>query len=398
MILPLVVSFAWVQTTTSHRDWCEWALGSDDDICDWMDEVDVDSSCTFRVRSGLWTKDDGVEEIGPALELTTSRGKFLVEPHMIPESLPPRLLCTPEEKRGDLAILKVANSASYLFRLWPYFVSFLVWAQSADMYPAFWIGELPTSLSKVTHRCKGSPENGFDHNPLGRHRSFYDGTKDGTSNHHIKIIASYTLLNQPSVHGIVYEDLDVRRLDGDAVSRDYRRAHLDNDVDILFGSVKHVSFWRVKSQSFYMRDALLSRRLLATWMTWRCGFKDQFSLWHSILQLSHSAGCMVYEGEIINTTYKHAGDDKRFLHLNVSCGERTSVCPAFRFCSMNHTTFGNYTYHKSIRDESRRYLEYRNGEEGTVTVRFANNDKNATHLQFSNSLGIDRIDPAAWIY
>ena len=58
------------------------------------------------------------------------------------------------------------------------------------------------------------------------------------------------------------------------------------------------AFWNVKGCAFYARDAPLPKRLLEAWLRDRCGFKDQYPYWHSILVEGARAGCLAYDGEI----------------------------------------------------------------------------------------------------
>lgn len=358
----------------------------------------VSTKCTFRVRPGLWTSPEKAVENhrGPGLEVTTSRGVVLVEPNNnSSQMLPPRLLCLHRRsKSSTLAVLKVANSASYLFRMWPYFVSSVTWTTKSGIDLALWLGELPDFLAQnVSNQCLVSPEFLLQDHAMREKRSYYDGKATLVSNHHAKILATHALLDRRG--GVVYEDLDTYALQPDETERAYRNVHEDREapVEVLFGRVKHNAFWRVKSSSFYVRDSRTARMLLSTWMTSRCGFKDQFSLWHAILQVADAHSCLSYRGEIMNTTYKHAGDEKGLLHFNMSCAERELRCPAFRFCSTQHTDFGSssYTTHKSIRSFSLRALDYRPAHLTTAVSRllFAySGKKNTTNLEFLRLLGI----------
>lgn len=367
----------------------------------------LSTGCTFRVRYGLWTSSENAVEThgGPGLEITTSQGVYLVEPHNnSSRMLPPRLLCLHRRsKSSTLAVLKVANSASYLFRLWPFFVSSVTWTARSGIDLALWLGELPEGLTRnVSSECLKSPEF-LVQDRVTRKRSYYDGRATTVSNHHAKILATYAMFNKRK--GVVYEDLDTYATHPEEIERVYKTVHEDDGeaaVDVLFGRVKHTAFWRVKSSSFYARDSRTARSLLSTWIASRCGFKDQFSLWHAILRVADASSCLSYHGEVMNTTYKHAGDENLLPKFNISCAQREARCPSFRFCSTRHADFGNssYTMHKSIRSFSLRVLDYRPTFQTSVQrLHFASNTKkNTTHLEFLQLLGIDRtIDQAEMI-
>ena len=59
------------------------------------------------------------------------------------------------------------------------------------------------------------------------------------------------------------------------------------------------------------------------WLERRCGFKDQYSLWHAVLGMAGAAGCMKYDGEIYrNFTYQEALhiDKNDWKALKMTCG------------------------------------------------------------------------------
>ena len=85
-------------------------------------------------------------------------------------------------------------------------------------------------------------------------------------------------------------------------------AHTDGAVDVLFENARVPSlFWHVHGDCFYLRDSALARLFLREWLEHRCGFKDQYSLWHATLTLAGRAGCLTYDDEIYrNFTYQEA--------------------------------------------------------------------------------------------
>ena len=97
---------------------------------------------------------------------------------------------------------------------------------------------------------------------------------------------------------------------------------------------------------FYLRDADLGRRLLDAWIGNRCGFKDQYPLWHAILSEAGRAGCVAYAGEI----YRMRAYDamKRGAaahpHLDVNATSLRATCGQFRYAPAR---FG-FPAHRSV--------------------------------------------------
>mmetsp|Transcript_16982 Transcript_16982/g.52920 ORF Transcript_16982/g.52920 Transcript_16982/m.52920 type:complete len:358 (+) Transcript_16982:1609-2682(+) len=108
------------------------------------------------------------------------------------------------EKPG-VALLMVANSPAYLFRLWPPFLNKLLYAADAGLRPFLWLGELPEALEHPTNpECLNSKTVALRDLPKGarRLRSFYDhraGAGDDrdvarVSNHYVKMPAALAAL------------------------------------------------------------------------------------------------------------------------------------------------------------------------------------------------------------
>ena len=71
----------------------------------------------------------------------------------------------------------------------------------------------------------------------------------------------------------------------------FRAAHDENAVDVLFENARDPGlFWHLHGDTFYLRDVALSRIFLKEWLERRCGFKDQYPYWHSILVEGARAG------------------------------------------------------------------------------------------------------------
>jgi len=123
------------------------------------------------------------------------------------------------------------------------------------------------------------------------------------SNHYIKMPATLATLAAPSVGGLYYEDLDT------VVHWPWRghlplklAEHRNVGRDIAFPSKDDAETgrtqWRVKGSKYYVRDTPAGRAFFARWFANRCTFKDQYSLWHTILELADEAKCLTYDGSI----------------------------------------------------------------------------------------------------
>ncbi len=203
---------AWLGTFEADAYATDWARATDKRCaaanCSWaggFGPIDVD--CRLRVDAA------GLEPNGPGpratfefhdkttltitAETAADEKRFVSRPALceyVPESGDP----------GDAALLMVANSPSYLMRLWPQLLNKLLYATDAGLRPFVWVGELPPRLAKPERLCleslpaqlakKGVDARFPDHRRLkSRHQSYYDGKyhmpSDVTfvSNHYVKI-------------------------------------------------------------------------------------------------------------------------------------------------------------------------------------------------------------------
>jgi hypothetical protein len=100
------------------------------------------------------------------------------------------------------------------------------------------------------------------------------------------------------------------------------------------------------------------------WLERRCGFKDQYSLWHAVLGLAGAAGCLQYEGEIYsNFTYQEALHIQKaeWKQLKLSCGGRQRRCPAFRFCRDKYDLAHQHFRHDTVDALATRRFRYEVG-------------------------------------
>lgn len=253
-----------------------------------------------------------------------------------------------------LVVVMVANSLEYLFRLWPYFVQKVRWALSEDMGVAFRIGGVPDILASTNNeKCLRSPEHkkslnsDFEKRFGDDHRSWYAGGNRSAavnSNHHTKMLAALALLELGEVTGLFYVDLDAIRDPPMDEAQDVTRIHDDRDVSILFNKSKQPEmFWRVKGFMFFARNDIYAKLFLRTWLANRCGFKDQYSLWHSTFEAGNRANqCFDYHDEIFkDLTYKEIrskterlSDDAALKKISqLSCFQWRTTCPDLKFCN-----------------------------------------------------------------
>ncbi|KAK7238872.1 10-hydroxy-9-(phosphonooxy)octadecanoate phosphatase [Aureococcus anophagefferens] len=328
--------------------------------CGWLAGFGaIDVGCTFDVVLGL--RANGTAPRPPTLVLTLASGE-VVEIAAGDAAAADRFrrrpaLCAYAKSppSADVALLSVANSAAYLFRLWPLFLSRLLYASDSKLRPLVWIGELPKKLSTAERpACLASA--------LARSarrrtlESFYDGDEkairhDATSvsNHYIKVPAALAALARPDTAGLFYVDLDAAAAWPWAATtaskkrRAFQRSvHDVNGSDVVFEHARgaFTTWWRVHGSRFYARDAPFARAFLRRWFGNRCSFKDQYSLWHSILEEADLGGCVRYGGELWrDLTYNEAKQTTpaelaaRYPELALSCRSMEDACPRWRYCS-----------------------------------------------------------------
>lgn len=361
---------------------------------DWRDLVGpVDLRCRFRIRLGL----DGVTE--PQLVLSTNET-------LGPESvLNRRLLCVYDDenlKEAGPALLVVSNSIEYLFRQWPYLANRIVFGISAKMRTFAWIGELPEELAEtVSPTCLSSRQGSLL--PCGDRcrtlRSIYMGDPlQPNSNHYNKILAARIVLDHPMVTGLFYVDLDAYYTrDAVASPKTYRRVHDDGKWDLQFATPKAKAFWLVKGGRFYARKgSRFATDVLDMWMTLRCGFKDQWSLWQAILTLS----CVEYNDQLLNMTVQEAMKDAlhAFPEICLSLDDARSRCNHSRgFSNYNVIKMTHFTspIHRSVYPWDVTTFTYSSRENRTRFLNVSNllvGLSNDGHLL--EALSLDRLHPS----
>ncbi|KAH8049485.1 10-hydroxy-9-(phosphonooxy)octadecanoate phosphatase [Aureococcus anophagefferens] len=321
----------------------------------WMaDASRVDGGCSFAARPGL-LDGGGAAAAGPALALRFDGGRaWTAEPHTLNASAAfaakPRLCAFADPSLGPRdvapAVLVVANDLEYLFRLWPYFVNKILWA------------------------C-------------------------------VTLLAAYALLNDARADGLYFIDMDAYAPPEafGVVPPLFAAAHGDGRVDVLFENARDPrTFWHIHGDTFYLRDAPLSRLFLREWITWRCGFKDQYSLWHAVLSLAGRAGCLRYADEIfVNMTYQEAlhVDLPRFPNLALSCAGRLAACPE-RAAALYNMTHQLWRHRGISAKATRAYAYAAGGATREVLVGDVLRADNGTAGDLS-PLGLARADAATWL-
>ncbi|KAK7248260.1 hypothetical protein SO694_00129062 [Aureococcus anophagefferens] len=194
-------------------------------------------------------------------------------------------------------------------------------------------------------------------------RSFYDGeapdeswvmAEDVTrvSNHYIKMPAAVAVLRDPSVSSLFFVDLDaVTQFPWEASDMALKPKD-ENDVrlraPVVFGLTSHDSLaWQVHGSRYSLRGQY-AVDFMARWFENRCSFKDQYSLWQTILELAGDAGCVDYRGELWRDygywEAKHMSREKAhgqyLASMYVTCDSIADKCPDFGFGTTNCDRFG----------------------------------------------------------
>jgi len=296
----------------------------------------------------------------------------------------------PRNATGEVALLMVANSPTYLFRLWLLFLNKLLFATDAGLRPFVWVGDLPAAARSPTNpacleslevrcrvnhtaegcvlargraRCHMHPNN-----PACAERRLFQSHYDGqspsnhladVSNHYIKMPATLATLDAPDVAALYFEDLDTTVHWPWAASVPLALEDHHNNAsrkDVVFNSQHDPDFghaqWRTRSSKFYARDTPAVRGFFARWFANRCAFKDQYSLWHTILQFADKAKCLKYHGELFRDfTYDDLRNTRAFPERRgsehhgplppLSCAQMRERCPDcfFDVCKLRGTTW-----------------------------------------------------------
>jgi len=192
------------------------------------------------------------------------------------------------------------------------------------------------------------------------------------SNHYVKMPAALAALAAPGIEGVYYVDLDSVTRHPWTVDPLFASEHTNrySDVSFKYGFVEGAENsgtlrWKVHGSRFYARNSIKGRAFFANWFANRCTFKDQYSLWHTILNFAASEGCVDYAGEIYSkfryTDAKHLKQDKaraEFPMLVLDCARIDQKCPKFPFanvggdsCDGNPPRLIDQVFHHTIPQE-----------------------------------------------
>ena len=200
------------------------------------------------------------------------------------------------------AILSVTDSVAYFLSWWHLAANRAAYARRFALRSFVWFGPLPASLQRTSALCRSSV--------YGRDQW---RRREAASVHYAKVAGALAVLDLPTVAGLLYVDMDALfdpfalRFDGppdafSAVARAYPAR------SVVFAEGNEDRRWRVIGDLFFAREDAWAKAFLADWLSNRCGFKDQYPLWHVILSAARRANCLAYGGEVYESDYWAARD------------------------------------------------------------------------------------------
>ena len=126
--------------------------------------------------------------------------------------------------------------------------------------------------------------------------------------------AASLLLRNSRVRDVFYMDLDsyVRPEDVKKAASG-AKTMMQNTYDVVLNEAhgprhptKPHPFWLAGGMRWYLRATPFSIKFVDGWLRHRCGFKDQYALWHTLLTLGNDAKGVSYNGEIGRLPYNQA--------------------------------------------------------------------------------------------
>ena len=144
----------------------------------------------------------------------------------------------------------------------------------------------------------------------------------------------------------------------------------------------------------YLRDSPLARFVLDGWIDDRCGFKDQYPLWHTLLAAASRAHCLNYDGEIYGMLSHDAMKRAAAVHpaLDVNASALRAACADFKFAP---TKFDR-PIHRSVYGDQVATFAYR-GDDGADRVLNVSNLLQGTPRERAllAAIGLGALDPDA---
>ena len=266
----------------------------------------VDDECMWSLQ----------KDVALSLEFEGGRESLVVRPHT------PRASAASFERRARLcehsssmtrmsmrgrvapALLTVSGDAWYALSWFPLVANRVAYAHRFALRHFAWFGGLPEELKALGAPCSGSK--------YGQEQTLRGGE---VSVHYAKVLSALAVLRRADTSGLLYIDMDayidpVAFFLGapDAYTALSRR--FGSSASVVFADGPSRRLWRVKSDIFFLRNDDFGARFMTLWLSHRCGYKDQYPLWHLILTEAQRAGCLQnpYADEIYQTSYWKARD------------------------------------------------------------------------------------------
>jgi hypothetical protein len=262
-----------------------WEMSRSEAALEYRPMIDtVDMSCVWSLRDevGLgFLFDEGRSRAiaRPMTSASTNLASFASSPRLC------ELNVTKNNHFKGPAVLSVSGDAAYALTWWPMLLNVAKYSQRFALRYVCWFGDLPAPIRKIGSACANSV--------YGKEQR---ALNEPVSIHYAKVLGAMALMDREDITGILWLDMDVY-VDPvaftagapdayTAMSREYPSA------SVVFADGDNKRLWRTKSDVFFARDDAFSWRFMALWLRHRCGFKDQYPLWHVTLKLADQAGCL----------------------------------------------------------------------------------------------------------
>ena len=310
------------------------------------------------------------------------------------------------------AILSVTDSVAYFLEWWHLAANRGGYARRFAYRSFVWFGALPPRLARTGAACRRS-----------RYGEDQWRKREPASVHYAKVAGALAVLERDDVSSLLYVDMDalfdpaaLRFVSLDAASA-VSRAYADRSV--VFAEGDAVRRWRVIGDIFFARNDAWAKRFLALWLSHRCGFKDQYPLWHAVLSSAEEAGCLAYGGEIYAQEYWAARDldlpfdatrcaGFRLDNGNVARGaglNATMATPGFPGCPATHLAFAHKIKRNRLATPCvRGFISHLTDNKHQIHRNYAGLDDGARHraalrasaMKMSlGAIGLDEKDPLA---
>ena len=102
------------------------------------------------------------------------------------------------------------------------------------------------------------------------------------------------------------EDVKEAASGANAITRNSNNDVVLNEVHGPRHPTRPHPFWLAGGMRFYLRATPFSVKFIDGWLRYRCGFKDQYALWHTLLSLADDGKGVSYDGELGRLAYNQA--------------------------------------------------------------------------------------------